>query len=146
MTTGRSQQPGVDRQRYVETVRATLFLYDIDVGTAAFSPGHGHVHSAAMTLLPPDDDFDGPWHHTFTSAQFVELRWDEREGWSLLALHAAGPALLPTAWHKGFPSLAPEEICSWLAALLVGPTVSAARTAATSCTPQSAAAPTIRLR
>lgn len=126
MTVDPSQPTHADHRPYIETVRVALLLRDIRVGAATFNTGR--VRSAAMTLLPPDDDFDEPWHHTFTSAQFVELRWNEEEGWSLLALHPADAALLPTRWRHGFAViLPPDEVSTWLALLLTMPGVSSSR-------------------
>lgn len=123
MTTNSPPRDRVDHRPYIETVRVALLLKDIQVGAATLNADH--VRSAAMTLLAPDDDSDEPWHSTFTSAQFVELRWNEEEGWSLLALHSADAALLPTTWHGGFgPILPPEEVSAWLAVLLTMPALS----------------------
>ena len=99
------------------------FFEDIRVGDAAFNTGT--VRSATMTLLAPDEDFEGTWHHTFASAENVELRWTEEEGWSLLALHTSGDRRLPTIWRPGFGAVLPaNEICAWLAVLLAMPGVS----------------------
>lgn len=126
MTTNSPHRDRADHRPYIETVRVALLLKDIQVGVATFDTGQ--VRSAAMTLLAPDDDFDEPWHHTFTSAQFVELRWNEEAGWSLLALHSADAALLPTTWHRGFGVvLPPEEVSAWLAVLLTMPALSSSQ-------------------
>ena len=126
MSTAETPAVKADHRPYIETVRVALLLRDIRVGAATFNTGR--VRSAAMTLLAPDDDFDEPWHHTFTSAQFVELRWNEEEGWSLLALHPADAALLPTIWHHGFAVVPPpDKVCTWLALLLTMPGVTGSR-------------------
>jgi len=126
MTSDPSRPTRADHRPYIETVRVALLLRDIQVSVATFSSGR--VRSAAMTLLPPDDDFDEPWHPTFTSAQFVELRWNEQDGWSLLALRPSDSALLPTIWHRGFGVvLPPEEIGAWLAVLLTMPAASSSQ-------------------
>ena len=126
MANNPSHPKPADHRPYIETVRVALLLRDIRVGAASFNPGR--VRSAAMTLLAPDEGFDEHWHHTFTSAQFVELRWNEEDGWSLLALHPADAALLPTIWHHGFAVVpAPEKVCTWLALLLTMPGVSSSR-------------------
>jgi len=126
MNTDPSQPARADHRPYIETVRVALLLKDIHVGAAVFNTGL--VRSAAMTLLPPDEDFDEPWHHTFASAERVELRWTEEDGWSLLALHASGDATLPTIWRPGFGVvLPPDEVTAWLALLLTMPIASASR-------------------
>ena len=126
MTAKSPHRDRADHRPYIETVRVALLLKDIQVGAATFDTGR--VRSAAMTLLAPDDDSDEPWHPTFTSAHFVELRWNEQDGWSLLALHAADAALLPTVWHRGFGVLLPpEEISAWLAVLLTMPALSSSQ-------------------
>lgn len=126
VTTNSPYRDRADHRPYIETIRVALLLKDIQVGTATFETGH--VRSAAMTLLAPDDDFDEPWHLTFTGAQFVELRWNEQDGWSLLALHAADAASLPTVWHRGFGVvLSPEEVSAWLAVLLTMPALSSSQ-------------------
>jgi hypothetical protein len=126
VSTTESRPTATDHRPYIETVRVALLLRDIRVGVATFNTGR--VRSAAMTLLAPDDDFDEPWHHTFTSAQFVELRWNEEEGWSLLALHPSGTALLPTIWRHGFEVMqSPSKVCTWLALLLTMPGVCGSR-------------------
>ena len=107
MTTAETSITKADHQAYIEAVRVALLLDDIRVGDATFNTGT--VRSASMTLLTPDDDFDEPWHHTFTSAERVELRWTEEEGWSLLALHAAGDRQLPTIWRPGFGAVLPAN-------------------------------------
>jgi hypothetical protein len=115
-----------DHRPYIETVRIALLLKDIHVDAATFTSGR--VRSAVMPLLAPDDDADEPWHPTFTDAQRVELRWNEEDGWSLLALHASGGAHLPTIWHPGFGVvLPPDEVTAWLALLLSMPSASASR-------------------
>jgi hypothetical protein len=123
MTTAEARISRADHQAYIEAVRVALLSDDIRVGDATFNTGT--VRSAAMTLLAPDDDFDEPWHHTFASAERVELRWTEEEGWSLLALHATGDKHLPTIWRPGFGAVLPaNEIRTWLAVLLAMPGVS----------------------
>ncbi|HTJ66702.1 MAG TPA: hypothetical protein VL551_04165 [Actinospica sp.] len=114
-----------DHRPYIEVVRLALQLKDTHVATAV--PGLGLMRSAAMTVLPPDADFDDPWHSTFADAQRVELRWNEEDGWSL----AAYPQDLskgPTIWRRGFGVLlAPDEIATWLDLLLTMPSASASR-------------------
>jgi hypothetical protein len=123
MTTTECRVSKADHQAYIEAVRVALMVEDIHVGPAAFNTGT--VRSATMPLLPPDDDIDEPWHHTFTSAERVELRWTEEDGWSLLALHANGGRRLPTIWRPGFGAVLPaNEIRTWLAVLLAMPGVS----------------------
>ena len=123
MSATESHYAKADHRPYIETVRVALLLEDIHVGAAHFNPGK--VRSAAMPLLPPDDDVDAPWHHTFTSAERVQLRWSEEEGWSLLALHTSDEGHLPTIWRYGFAVvLPPDEIHAWLALLLTMPGVS----------------------
>jgi hypothetical protein len=123
VTTAEHDRAKADHRPYIETVRIALLLDYIHVGAAHFNPGR--VRAAAMSLLPPDDDVDEPWHHTFTSAERVELRWTEEEGWSLLALHASDDKHLPTIWRYGFAVvLPPDEIHAWLALLLTMPGVS----------------------
>ncbi|MBS2546916.1 hypothetical protein KGQ19_08535 [Catenulispora sp. NL8] len=123
MTTTESRANRADHQAYIEAVRVALLLEDIRVGDATFNTGT--VRSASMTLLPPDDDFDDPWHHTFVSAERVELRWTEEDGWFLLALHAGAGRRLPTIWRAGFGAVLPaNEIRAWLAVLLTMPGVS----------------------
>lgn len=120
MTTLEAPADKADHRPYIETVRATLLMDDIYTGVATFSTTR--VRSAAMTLLPPDDDFDEPWHHTFAHAEHVELRWTEEEGWSVLALHSYGERRLPTIWRYGFDVvLPPDEVRTWLAVLLTMP-------------------------
>ena len=112
-----------DHRAYIEAVRVALLLEDIQVGAATFNTRT--VRSATMTLVPPDDDFYEPWHHTFASAEHVELRWTEEEGWSLLALHDGDGKRLPTIWRPGFGAVLPaNEIRTWLAVLLTMPGVS----------------------
>ncbi len=126
MSTSDSPSSKTDHRPYIETVRVALLLQDLHVGVAVFNPGR--VRSAAMTMLPPDDDFDDPWHHTFARAERVELRWSEEDGWSLLAMHASGDKHLPTIWRHGFGVMqSPTAICTWLALLLTMPGVSASR-------------------
>ena len=123
MTTAEASISKADHQAYIEAVRVALLLDDIRVGDLTFNTGT--VRSASMTLFPPDDDFDEPWHHTFASAERVELRWTEEEGWSLLALHVTGDKHLPTIWRPGFGAVLPaNEIRTWLAVLLAMPGVS----------------------
>ncbi|MEZ0109296.1 hypothetical protein ABH920_003306 [Catenulispora sp. EB89] len=123
MTTTELRTGRADHQAYIEAVRVALLLEDIQVGDATFNAGA--VRTAAMTLLPPDDDFDEPWHHTFASAERVELRWNEEDGWSLLALHRSDDKNLPTIWRPGFGAVLPaNEIRTWLALLLAMPGVS----------------------
>ena len=115
-----------DHRPYIETVRVALQLKDIHVGVATFKSSS--VRSATMTLLPPDDYFDEPWHHTFASAERVELRWTEEDGWSLLALHASTEEHLPMSWRRGFGAVRPtHEVCAWLAVLLTVPGLSNSR-------------------
>lgn len=115
-----------DHRPYIETVRVALLLEDLHVGVANFNPGK--VRSAAMTMLPPDDDFDAPWAYTFARAERVELRWSEEDGWSLLAMHASGEGHLPTIWRHGFGVMqSPAAVCTWLALLLTMPSVSGSR-------------------
>jgi hypothetical protein len=112
-----------DHRPYIEAVRVALLLEDIHVSAVTFNTHT--VRTAAMTLIPPDDDSDEPWHHTFISAERVELRWTEEDGWSLLALHASDDKLLPTIWRAGFGAVLPaNEIRTWLAVLLTMPGVS----------------------
>lgn len=123
MTTTEFRDAKADHRAYVEAVRVALLLDDIRVGDAAF--GSRTMRTATMTLLPPDDDFEELWHHTFTSAERVELRWTEEDGWSLLALHAGAGRHLPTVWRAGFEAVLPAtEIRTWLAVLLTMPGVS----------------------
>ena len=126
MTVDPSQPGHADHRPYIETVRVALLLRDIHVGNAVYSTGR--VRAATMPLAAPDEDPDEPWHSTFTGAQFVELHWTEEEGWSLLALHASGDALLPTVWRPGFGVvLPPDEVTAWLVLLLTMPSASASR-------------------
>lgn len=127
MSTAKSPADKADHRPYIETVRVALLLKDIQVGTATFNAGQ--VRSAAMTMLPPDDDFDDPWAHTFARAEFVELRWHEEDGWSLLAMHTSDDdKSLPTIWHRGFGVvLPPDEICTWLGLLLTMPALSSSQ-------------------
>jgi len=126
MNSDPSQPARADLRPYIETVRVALLFKDIHVGVAVFNSGL--VRSAAMSLLAPDEDFDEPWHFTFAGAQRVELRWNEEDGWSLLALHAFGDATLPTIWRPGFGVvLPPDEVTAWLALLLTMPSASASR-------------------
>jgi hypothetical protein len=123
MTTAEVSISTANHQAYIDAVRVALLLDDIHVGEPAFNTGT--MRSASMTLLAPEDDFDELWHHTFASAERVELRWTEEEGWSLLALHAAGDKYLPTIWRPGFGAVLPaNEIRTWLAVLLAMPGVS----------------------
>lgn len=110
-----------DHRPYIETVRVALLLEDLHVDAATY--GSGTVRSAAMRLLPPDDDADDSWAYTFARAERVELRWSEEDGWSLLALHAAdGGGCLPTVWRRGFGVVVPpDEIRTWLSLLLTMP-------------------------
>jgi hypothetical protein len=120
MTIAESRISRADHQAYIEAVRAALLLDDIHVGAAAFDTRT--VRSATMPLFPPDDDVEEPWHHTFTSAERVELRWTEEDGWSLLALHASEGRRLPTIWRPGFGAVLPaNEIRTWLTVLLAMP-------------------------
>jgi hypothetical protein len=115
-----------DHRPYIETVRIALLLEGFYVGVATFNTGT--VRSAAITLLPPDDDSDDPWAHTFTSAERVELRWNEENGWFLLALHANAEGYLPTIWRRGFAVvLPPDEVCTWLSLLLTMPALSSSQ-------------------
>ena len=120
MSANESPSAKTDHRPYVETVRVALLLEDLHVGVATFSPGT--VRSAAMTMLPPDDDFDDPWAYTFARAERVELRWSEEDGWSLLALHTTDEGPLPTIWRRGFGVVVPpDEIRTWLSLLLTMP-------------------------
>jgi hypothetical protein len=123
MTTTETRNRKADHRPYIETVRVALLLDDIRVGEAAFNTRT--VRTASMTLLPPDDDFDETWHYTFASAERLELRWTEEDGWSLLALHTSGGKSLPTIWRPGFGAVLPaNEVRTWLAVLLAMPGVS----------------------
>ena len=123
MTITEFRSTRADHQAYIEAVRGALLRDDIHVGAATFNTGT--VRSATMPLLPPDDDIDEPWHQTFTSAEHVELRWTEEDGWSLLALHTSRRRRLPTIWRPGFGAVLPaNEIRTWLAVLLAMPGVS----------------------
>ena len=123
MTITEFRNSRADHRAYIEAVRVALLMEDIRVGGAIFNTGT--VRTATMTLLPPDDDFDEPWHHTFDSAERVELHWTEEDGWSLLALQAEGRRRLPTIWRAGFGAVLPaNEIRAWLAVLLTMPGVS----------------------
>ena len=114
-----------DHRPYIELVRLALLLEDVHVGVAV--PGLGRVRSAAMTVLAPDDDFDDPWHPTFANAERVELRWNEEDGWSLLASYGGGQAG-PTIWRRGFGVLLPpEDVASWIDVLLTMPHSSLSR-------------------
>lgn len=121
MSITRPRPDAADHRPYIETVRAALLMEDIHADVATFNTSR--VRTAVMTLLPPDDDADEPWHHTFARAEHVELRWSEEDGWSLLALHADDDGRhLPTIWRRGFDLvLAPDEICAWLGLLLTVP-------------------------
>jgi hypothetical protein len=126
VSTAESRSTTVDHRPYIETVRVALLLNDIQVGTATFNTGQ--VRSAAMTVLPPDDDFEEPWAHTFARAEHVALRWNEEEGWSLLAMHVSDGKPLPTIWRRGFAVvLPPDEVCAWLALLLTMPALSSSQ-------------------
>ena len=126
MTTPETPATKADHRPYIETVRVVLLLEDLHVGVANFNPGK--VRSAAMTMLPPDDDSDDPWAYTFARAERVELRWSEEDGWSLLAMHASGDKHLPTIWRHGFGVMqSPATICTWLVLLLTVPGVSGSR-------------------
>jgi len=108
-----------DHRPYVELVRDALLLKDVHIGVPV--TGLGQVRSAAMTVLPPDEDFDEPWHPTFANAERVELRWSEEDGWSLLTAYLGGQAE-PTIWRRGFGVLLPpEEVVGWLDVLLTMP-------------------------
>ena len=111
MSATESHYAKADHRPYIETVRVALLLEDLHVGVANFNPGT--VRSAAMTMLPPDDDVDDPWAYTFARAERVELRWSEEDGWSLLAMHASGEGHLPTIWRHGFGVMqSPAAICT----------------------------------
>lgn len=126
MSATESRSNAADHRPYIETVRVALLLKDIQVSTATYNTGR--LRSAAMTLLPPDDDFDDPWAHTFARAEHVALRWNEEEGWSLLAMHTSDRTSLPTIWRRGFAIvLPPDEICAWLALLLTSPALSSSQ-------------------
>jgi hypothetical protein len=136
MTADPSQPAHADHRPYIETVRVALLLKDVQVGNAVYSTGR--VRAATMPLAAPDDDADDPWHFTFASTQFVELHWNEEDGWSLLALHACGDALLPTIWRRGFGVLLqPEEVAVWIDLLLVMPSASASREDGPYCSHQT---------
>jgi hypothetical protein len=114
-----------DHRPYIELVRLALNLKDIHLGAAV--TGCGRLRSAAMTVLPPDEDFDDPWHFTFASAQRLELRWDEEGGWSLLAAYADGQDG-PTIWRYGFGVLLPpDEVAAWADLLLAAPNAAISR-------------------
>ena len=111
-----SQRTQADHRPYIELVRLALNLRDINLGVPV--TGDGRLRSAAMTVLPPDEDFDEPWHPTFANAERLELRWSEEDGWSLLASYI-GTQAGPTIWRRGFGVLLPpEEVVGWLDALL----------------------------
>lgn len=113
------QRAQADHRPYIELVRIALNLRDIHLGASV--TGAGRLRSASMTVLPPDDDFDEPWHPTFTNTERLELRWSEEDGWSLLASYRSGQAG-PTIWRRGFGVLLPpEEVVGWLDALLYVP-------------------------
>ena len=123
--TAQPQRSQADHRPYIELVRIALLLKDVHIGVPA--TGLGQVRSAAMTVLPPDEDFDEPWHPTFANAERVELRWSEEDGWSLLASYGGSQAV-PTIWHRGFGVLLPpEEIAGWLDVLLTMPHASLSR-------------------
>lgn len=125
MSAAESRATTADHRPYIETVRVALLLKGIQVGTAAFNAGQ--VRSAAMTVLPPDDDFDEPWAHSVATAEHVALRWNEEEGWSLLAMHASDGTSSPTIWRLGPVVLPFDDICAWLAALLTAPALSSSQ-------------------
>jgi Family of unknown function (DUF6292) len=126
VTTAQPPSAKADHRPYIEAVRVALLLKDLQVGVATFNSSR--LRSAAMTLLAPDEEFDEPWHPTFTTAQFVELRWNEQDGWSLLALHPSETALLPTIWHRGFGVLLPpEEVAAWIDLLVTMPSAAPSR-------------------
>ncbi|MBR7827559.1 hypothetical protein KDK95_14670 [Actinospica sp. MGRD01-02] len=114
-----------DHQPYIELVRLALQLKDIHPGATV--PSLGGLRAAAITVLPPDADFEDAWHPTFADASRVELRWNEEDGWTL----AAFPQDLsngPTIWRRGFGVLlTPEEVATWLDLLLTMPSASASR-------------------
>jgi hypothetical protein len=113
------QRTQTDHRPYTELARLALLLKDVHIGAPVFRPGR--VRSAAMTVLPPDADFDDPWHPTFANAKRVELRWSEEDGWSLLAAYLDGQAG-PTIWRRGFGVLLPPaEVAGWLDVLLTMP-------------------------
>ena len=117
--TDHPQRTQADHRPYVELVRLALLLKDVHIGVPVVSPGR--LRSAAMTVLPPDEDFDDPWHPTFANVERLELRWSEEDGWSLLAAYLRGQAG-PTIWRRGFGVLlAPEEVAGWLDVLLTMP-------------------------
>lgn len=119
------QRSQADHRPYVELVRVALLLEDVHIGVLV--TGLGRVRSAAMTVLPPDEDFEEPWHPTFANAERVELRWSEEDGWSLLAAYLGGQAG-PTIWRRGFGVLLPpEEVAGWLDVLLTMPHASLGR-------------------
>jgi hypothetical protein len=113
------QRTQADHRPYIELVRLALLLKDVHIGVPVLS--HGRLRSAEMTVLPPDDDFDDPWHPTFANAERAELRWSEEDGWSLLASYRGAKAG-PTIWRRGFGVLLPpEEVAGWLDVLLTMP-------------------------
>ena len=57
MSTTETPATKADHRPYIETVRVALLLEDLHVGVADFNVDA--MRSAAMTMLPPDDDFDG---------------------------------------------------------------------------------------
>jgi hypothetical protein len=119
------QRTQADHRPYIELVRLALLLKDVHLGVPVASPGR--LRSAAMTVLPPDEDFDDPWHYTFASASRVELRWDEEGGWSLLSSYTEGQQG-PTVWRYGFGVLLPpDEIAAWIDLLLVAPNAAISR-------------------
>ena len=112
-----------DHRPYIEAVRAALLAEDINISVAMFSTRA--VRAATMPLIPPEDESDETWHHTFVGAERFELRWTEEDGWFLLALHASGDRRLPTIWRCGFGGVLPSaEIRTWLAVLLAMPGIS----------------------
>ena len=113
------QRSQADHRPYIEQVRLALLLKDVHLGAPVLSVGK--LRSAAMTILPPDQDFDEPWHPSFAGVGRVELRWSEEDGWSLLAAYLNGQAG-PTVWHCCFAILPPpEEVVGWLGVLLTKP-------------------------
>lgn len=127
MTVAELHAHQADHRPYIEAVRAALLAEDLHVGVAHYTSGK--VRAAAMTLLPPDTDFDEPWHPTFAAAaERVELHWNEEDGWSLLALHTVDGRCLPTIWRHGFGVVhPPATLCTWLALLLTMPVVCGSR-------------------
>ena len=108
-----------DHRPYIEQVRLALLLKDVHIGVPVLSIGR--LRSAAMTVLPPDEDFDAPWHPSFAGVERVELRWNEQDGWLQQAAYLSGQAG-PTIWRHGLAVLPPpEQVVGWLGLLLTKP-------------------------